>query len=36
MLLGKGHESSIESGDGKHHWDEAGTARGALKARLKK
>lgn len=30
LLLGKGHESSIEYADGKHPWDEAAQARQAL------
>jgi UDP-N-acetylmuramoyl-L-alanyl-D-glutamate--2,6-diaminopimelate ligase len=32
MLLGKGHEKTIERADGEHPWDEAAEARGALKA----
>jgi UDP-N-acetylmuramoyl-L-alanyl-D-glutamate--2,6-diaminopimelate ligase len=35
MLLGKGHEKTIERADGEHPWDEPGTARAALTARLK-
>ncbi|HSH31641.1 MAG TPA: UDP-N-acetylmuramoyl-L-alanyl-D-glutamate--2,6-diaminopimelate ligase [Candidatus Saccharimonadales bacterium] len=35
MLLGKGHERMIERADGEHPWDEAGTARKAVQARLK-
>lgn len=31
MLLGKGHEGSIEYADGKHAWDEAAEARAALR-----
>ncbi len=31
LLLGKGHEKTIEHADGEHPWDEAGTARAALK-----
>lgn len=31
MLLGKGHEKTIERVDGEHPWDEIGTARTALK-----
>ncbi|PJE65474.1 hypothetical protein COU91_01480 [Candidatus Saccharibacteria bacterium CG10_big_fil_rev_8_21_14_0_10_47_8] len=31
MLLGKGHEKTIERADGEHHWDEIGTAHKALK-----
>jgi UDP-N-acetylmuramoyl-L-alanyl-D-glutamate--2,6-diaminopimelate ligase len=34
MLLGKGHEKTIERADGEHPWDEVGEARQALK-RLK-
>lgn len=30
MLLGKGHEKTIERADGEHLWDEMGTARGAI------
>ena len=30
LLLGKGHEKTIERADGEHPWDEAGTARAAL------
>lgn len=36
LLLGKGHEKTIERADGEHPWDEIGTAHAALKARLKK
>jgi UDP-N-acetylmuramoyl-L-alanyl-D-glutamate--2,6-diaminopimelate ligase len=32
LLLGKGHETSIEYADGKHPWDEAAEARAALRA----
>jgi UDP-N-acetylmuramoyl-L-alanyl-D-glutamate--2,6-diaminopimelate ligase len=32
LLLGKGHETSIEYADGKHPWDEASEARAALHA----
>lgn len=32
LLLGKGHESSIEYADGKHPWDEMATAVAALRA----
>ncbi|MDB5179219.1 MAG: UDP-N-acetylmuramyl-tripeptide synthetase [Patescibacteria group bacterium] len=35
LLLGKGHEKTIERADGEHPWDEAGTARKAIAARLK-
>lgn len=31
LLLGKGHEKTIEHADGEHPWDEVGAARGALK-----
>lgn len=31
LLLGKGHEKTIEHADGEHPWDEIGTARKALK-----
>src|SRR5476649_86371 len=34
LLLGKGHEKTIERGDGEHPWDEPGVARSALKSRL--
>ena len=34
ILLGKGHEKTIERADGEHPWDELGTARAAIKARL--
>jgi UDP-N-acetylmuramoyl-L-alanyl-D-glutamate--2,6-diaminopimelate ligase len=30
LLLGKGHEKTIEHADGEHPWDEVGTARQAL------
>jgi UDP-N-acetylmuramoyl-L-alanyl-D-glutamate--2,6-diaminopimelate ligase len=30
LLLGKGHEKTIERADGEHPWDEAGTARALL------
>jgi UDP-N-acetylmuramoyl-L-alanyl-D-glutamate--2,6-diaminopimelate ligase len=36
MLLGKGHEKTIEHADGEHPWDEAAEARKALRARTKK
>lgn len=36
MLLGKGHEKTIEDAQGEHPWDEAGEARKALKKRLGK
>lgn len=32
LLLGKGHEKTIERADGEHEWDEIGTAHAALKA----
>ena len=32
LLLGKGHEKTIERADGEHPWDEIGTARKALGA----
>ncbi|HSX45600.1 MAG TPA: UDP-N-acetylmuramoyl-L-alanyl-D-glutamate--2,6-diaminopimelate ligase [Candidatus Saccharimonadia bacterium] len=31
LLLGKGHEKTIERADGEHPWDEIGTAHAALK-----
>ena len=34
LLLGKGHEKTIERADGEHPWDEIGTARDALRNRL--
>ena len=34
LLLGKGHEKTIERADGEHPWDEIGTARKALKKTL--
>ncbi len=33
LFLGKGHEKTIERGDGEHPWDEAGVVRGALRGR---
>jgi UDP-N-acetylmuramoyl-L-alanyl-D-glutamate--2,6-diaminopimelate ligase len=36
LLLGKGHEKTIERADGEHPWDEPGVARAAIKSRLKK
>lgn len=36
LLLGKGHEKTIERADGEHTWDEIATAHKALKTRLKK
>ena len=33
LLLGKGHEKTIERADGEHPWDEIGTAHEALKHR---
>lgn len=32
LLLGKGHEKTIERADGEHPWDEIGTAKDALRA----
>jgi UDP-N-acetylmuramoyl-L-alanyl-D-glutamate--2,6-diaminopimelate ligase len=32
LLLGKGHEKTIERADGAHDWDEIGTAHAAVKA----
>ncbi len=34
LLLGKGHEKTIERADGEHPWDEIGTTRDAVKNRL--
>jgi UDP-N-acetylmuramoyl-L-alanyl-D-glutamate--2,6-diaminopimelate ligase len=34
LLLGKGHEKTIEHADGEHPWDEAGTAYAAAKSFL--
>jgi UDP-N-acetylmuramoyl-L-alanyl-D-glutamate--2,6-diaminopimelate ligase len=34
ILLGKGHEKTIERADGEHPWDEPATARAALRVRL--
>jgi UDP-N-acetylmuramoyl-L-alanyl-D-glutamate--2,6-diaminopimelate ligase len=31
LLLGKGHEKTIERADGEHKWDEIGTAKKAAK-----
>lgn len=36
LLLGKGHEKTIERADGEHTWDEMGTARKALRSMTKK
>ena len=33
LLLGKGHEKTIEHADGEHPWDETGQAREALRGR---
>jgi len=33
LLLGKGHEKTIERADGEHPWDEIGTAHAALKSK---
>jgi UDP-N-acetylmuramoyl-L-alanyl-D-glutamate--2,6-diaminopimelate ligase len=35
LLLGKGHEKTIERADGEHPWDEIAIAKAALTARLK-
>jgi UDP-N-acetylmuramoyl-L-alanyl-D-glutamate--2,6-diaminopimelate ligase len=35
LLLGKGHEKTIEHADGEHPWDEIGTAHAALKNRTR-
>lgn len=34
LLLGKGHEKTIERADGEHDWDEIATARDALRDRI--
>lgn len=34
LLLGKGHEKTIERANGENPWDEVGTARKALKSRI--
>jgi len=36
LLLGKGHEKTIERADGEHDWDEIATAQAATKATAKK
>jgi UDP-N-acetylmuramoyl-L-alanyl-D-glutamate--2,6-diaminopimelate ligase len=36
LLLGKGHEKTIERKDGEHKWDEIGTARKAVKKLVQK
>ncbi len=36
LLLGKGHEKTIERADGEHPWDEIGTTRAAVGALLNK
>ena len=36
LLLGKGHEKTIERADGEHPWDEIDTAHAALRKRLHK
>jgi UDP-N-acetylmuramoyl-L-alanyl-D-glutamate--2,6-diaminopimelate ligase len=36
ILLGKGHEKTIERKDGEHKWDEIGTARKAVKLVVRK
>jgi UDP-N-acetylmuramoyl-L-alanyl-D-glutamate--2,6-diaminopimelate ligase len=33
LLLGKGHEKTIERADGEHDWDEIGTAHAAVRSR---
>ncbi len=35
LLLGKGHEKTIERADGEHEWDENGSARAAIRERMK-
>jgi UDP-N-acetylmuramoyl-L-alanyl-D-glutamate--2,6-diaminopimelate ligase len=35
LLLGKGHEKTIERADGEHPWDEIDTAQAAVKNRNK-
>jgi UDP-N-acetylmuramoyl-L-alanyl-D-glutamate--2,6-diaminopimelate ligase len=35
LLLGKGHEKTIEHADGEHPWDEVGEARKAIRSKLK-
>ena len=35
LLLGKGHEKTIERADGEHPWDEIGVTKDALRALLK-
>ena len=36
LLLGKGHEKTIERADGSHPWDEIATAHQVLQARVKR
>jgi UDP-N-acetylmuramoyl-L-alanyl-D-glutamate--2,6-diaminopimelate ligase len=36
IMLGKGHEKTIERANGEHPWDELGTARAAVRQRLGK
>jgi UDP-N-acetylmuramoyl-L-alanyl-D-glutamate--2,6-diaminopimelate ligase len=36
LLLGKGHEKTIEHADGEHPWDEIGQARAAILAKVSK
>lgn len=36
LMLGKGHEKTIERADGEHPWDEIGTTHEAVKSALKK
>jgi UDP-N-acetylmuramoyl-L-alanyl-D-glutamate--2,6-diaminopimelate ligase len=35
LLLGKGHEKTIERADGEHPWDEIGEAKAAIREKLK-
>lgn len=36
LLLGKGHEKTIERADGEHPWDEIGTAKDAVRSHIQK
>jgi UDP-N-acetylmuramoyl-L-alanyl-D-glutamate--2,6-diaminopimelate ligase len=36
LILGKGHEKTIERADGEHPWDEIGIAHQAVRAKLGK
>jgi hypothetical protein len=36
LLLGKGHEKTIERANGENPWDEIGTTKAALQTLLKK